>query len=752
MVKRGRPPHRNNYGSNNNFLNAVRRYWEQGSSNNTPVNVEKMVESERKKIQVRRQTGSPQKKLQINQKTGANVAGFLGHPPVSSLEQFFLNFPTNLAVAPEEAQRLKKLPKPNPQNTIEISDEEFVVSEPVFASKQFSIESGTKFNLEEIEKQLTNNKNNSYFISGVKRGGRKTLVFKITKSANDGAAANITVIIYSNGTVQVSNSVIELTNNQIKIILSKIIGRELKDPKKVIYISKFCIYRDNKPQQIDPEKLLEPIRKLYRNKPAIFEHLINKIANRNVEALSVAPQKPVQSKRAVTLNVPVQPISEFATKKERQFYYVDATQIRIVIKLNGKKIYLVISNTGIITAFIDGEYKSGPEAFKKLIKTTNISNFDDIFQNTNQNHILRGIALPKKQRQAAKMQENRAIRMAKNADDISNREKNNFYVHLKLKTLGNGNKPVFSIRQQPNKKSNSFVRERGKLLTSYRSWGMLNLNNISKHTRNVWGINKNVIDKFKGTSAKSAAQSAKKRKRNTQPTFSRILPNASNWIKRVFKKNGTAEILKTSGLPKRELYYPNETPGKKGEYGLLPAGNITKKKEKFIKGLKAQGGRIRDLPKNVKNALKLSNTPNSNSNSNNTNVRELERIMLEAQAESAERKRAAASAERKRAAASAERKRAAASAEKKRAAASAERRERIEAAKRQQQINNKRRENQDKLRKLQNNINKMKRKTIESARLATVSGASRQSASPISPPNKQYGTMFNKLGKRKSPI
>ena len=108
--------------------------------------------------------------------------------------------------------------------------------------------------------------------------------------------------------------------------------------------------------------------------------------------------------------------------------------------------------------------------------------------------------------------------------------------------------------------------------------------------------------------------------------------------------------------------------------------------------------------------------------------------MLEAQAESAERKRAAASAE------------------KKRAAASAERRERIEAAKRQQQINNKRRENQDKLRKLQNNINKMKRKTIESARLATVSGASRQSASPISPPNKQYGTMFNKLGKRKSPI
>ena len=674
----------------------------------------------------------------------------LGHQPIpKSVENFWLtNFNTNLTVAPEEAQRLKKLPPPKPsQSNInkKTFGENFVMSETSFASRQFSIKVNKQVNLTNLEKKIRNNKSND--ISKITRKGKTRSLFFTIKTDKK---AEIIVNIFGNGTIQITNLVNKLGNSEIRNLVSKVIGTDLPsiEPENESYWTKFCVYIDGKPQDIDLKSLLEVIRAVKKRDAPMFEHIVGKIVAKNVIALQGPPPKPVQSKRAVTLNVPNQPNARTPTPETKKYYkhYIEGKQIGAVIKFKDTKVHLVISHIGIISAQIFGkDYTIGPDAFKKFLRSINITKDDigEIFSDTDLKTISLGIDQPKKQRHAAKMQENRAIRMAKNADDISNREKNNFYVHLKLKTLGNGNKPVFSIRQQPNKKSNSFVRERGKLLTSYRSWGMLNLNNISKHTRNVWGINKNVIDKFKGTSAKSAAQSAKKRKRNTQPTFSGILPNASNWIKRVFKKNGTAEILKTSGLPKRELYYPNETPGKKGEYGLLPAGNITKKKEKFIKGLKAQGGRIRDLPKNVKNALKLSNTPNSNSNSNNTNVRELERIMLEAQAESAERKRAAASAERKRAAASAE---------KKRAAASAERRERIEAAKRQQQINNKRRENQDKLRKLQNNINKMKRKTIESARLATVSGASRQSASPISPPNKQYGTMFNKLGKRKSPI
>ena len=731
-MTRGPPPNPNKYANINSYLNAVRRHWSQGSSKNTPVNVNNKVEEARMRF---RKTPAPAPPLKI----GLNVWGLLGHKNMNVYDDKYDNFLKNLP---------KEIPKPNPKNSFEVSNEKIVMSDSIFAAKQFTIKTDTKFNLDEIEKKAKNYR--------VQRGGNKYIIFRIQRETNKGLI-HIVVTVYANGTIQVMNTSIEMTNDEIKNIISKIIGRTLViDPKKVRYISKFCTYIDDTPQQIDLKEMLEFIRSFYRKNQTKFNSLI-KISNRNVEALTEVPVKTKRlgSVHASNLGIPVTEAG-LPIPQEKKYFYVDGKLIRIRIKLDdGKEVYLIISYTGLITAILNGEYTSGPKAFKKLIKTINIT--EDIFENTNTNHMLRGLALSKKQRAAHRMQMYRSTGNAKNANNIKDIEKKDFYVRLKLKTLLNGNRPVYTKQTIPNKSSNSFLRNRGKLLSAYKSWDLLNLNKISKHTRNVWNINKNVIQKFKETSVKSAAQSAGKRKKTTNP--SGILPSAANWIKKVFKSNGTAEILKTSKQQKRELYYPSTTPGKTGEYGLLPAGNITKKKDKFIAGLKAQGGRIKDLPQNVKNALKLSNTPgqssasSSNSNSNSF-TRQLKNAMLASQnaerrraAESAERKRAAASAERRRAAASAERRRAAASAERKRAAASAERRRAAESAERKRVASAERRAAEIKrrytLQELRNIVNKVKRKREETARLAAVSAASRPS---VSLPNNQYGTMF---GKRK---
>ena len=687
-MTRGPPPNPNKYANINSYLNAVRRHWSQGSSKNTPVNVNNKVEEARMRF---RKTPAPAPPLKI----GFNVWGLLGHKNMNVYDKYDnLPFLKNLP---------KEIPKPNPKNSFEVSNEKIVMSDSIFAAKQFTIKTDTKFNFDEIEKKAKNYR--------VQRGGNKYIIFRIQRETNKGLI-HIVVTVYANGTIQVMNTSIEMTNDEIKNIISKIIGRTLViDPKEVRYISKFCTYIDDTPQQIDLKEMLEFIRSFYRKNQTKFNSLI-KISNRNVEALTEVPVKTKRlgSVHASNLGIPVTEAG-LPIPQEKKYFYVDGKLIRIRIKLDdGKEVYLIISYTGLITAILNGEYTSGPKAFKKLIKTINIT--EDIFENTNENHMLRGLALSKKQRAAHRMQMYRSTGNAKNANNIKDIEKKDFYVRLKLKTLLNGNRPVYTKQTIPNKSSNSFLLNRGKLLSAYKSWDLLNLNKISKHTRNVWNINKNVIQKFKETSAKSAAQSAGKRKKTTNP--SGILPSAANWIKKVFKSNGTAEILKTSKQQKRELYYPSTTPGKTGEYGLLPAGNITKKKDKFIAGLKAQGGRIKDLPQNVKNALKLSNTPgqssasSSNSNSNSF-TRQLKNAMLASQ--NAERRRAAESAERKR-------------------VASAERR----AAEIKRRYT---------LQELRNIVNKVKRKREETARLAAVSAASRPS---VSLPNNQYGTMF---GKRK---